>query len=199
VCTVVPASDSRSIVLGLSRLDVQQLPSVQPRGVHVPAAELSKAGQNPSRPSGTRTCLHSRPAVMPGKAGFARGHPEPGGDSSQRHKHAIRSSMTARRGRPRPAQAADVRGTAARPRASPAGGLDAGSWGWSASDMTARATATAAYLLGAWTMTTVMIGSAVYALTMLADRRQAARSAAAAKLTGPRSRPPSRAMVMVRL
>ena len=34
-------------------LDRQQLPGAQPRGVHAPAAELSKAGQNPSRPSVT--------------------------------------------------------------------------------------------------------------------------------------------------
>jgi hypothetical protein len=31
----------------------QQFTRVQPRGVHAPAAELSKAGQNPSRPSVT--------------------------------------------------------------------------------------------------------------------------------------------------
>jgi hypothetical protein len=49
--------------------------------------------------------------------------------------------------------------------------------------MTARATATAACLPGAWTVTAVMTWPAVYALATLADRRHAARSAAAAKLT----------------
>ena len=34
-------------------VDRQQLPGAQPQGVHAPAAELSKAGQNPSRPSVT--------------------------------------------------------------------------------------------------------------------------------------------------
>ena len=34
-------------------VDRQRLPEVRPRGVHAPAAELSKAGQNPSRPSVT--------------------------------------------------------------------------------------------------------------------------------------------------
>jgi hypothetical protein len=65
--------------------------------------------------------------------------------------------------------------------------------------MTARATAAAAYLPGAWTVTGVMTWPAVYALTALADRRHAARSAAAAKLTGSGSRPPSRVMVIVTL
>ncbi len=62
--------------------------------------------------------------------------------------------------------------------------------------MTARATATAGYQPGAWTVTTLIIWSAVCALTMLADLRHAARSAAAAKLTGSGSQPPSRATVM---
>ena len=62
--------------------------------------------------------------------------------------------------------------------------------------MTARAIATAVYRAGAWTVTTLMMWSAVYALTMLADLRHAARSAAAAKLTGSGSQPPSRATVM---
>ena len=34
-------------------VDRQQLPGAQPRGVHAPAAELSRVGQNPSRPSVT--------------------------------------------------------------------------------------------------------------------------------------------------
>jgi hypothetical protein len=65
--------------------------------------------------------------------------------------------------------------------------------------MTARAMATAVYLPGAWTVTTVMTWLAVDTLTTLADRRRAARSAAAAKLTGSGSWPPSRVMVIVTL
>ena len=67
----------------------------------------------------------------------------------------------------------------------------------SASDTTARATARAAYRPGAVTVTTLMIASAVCALMMLADLRDAARSAATAKVTGSGSRPPSRATVMM--
>lgn len=69
----------------------------------------------------------------------------------------------------------------------------------SASDTTARATAAAAYRPGARTVTTLMIWSAVYALTMLADLRHAAWSAATAKPTGSGSRPPSREIVMMTL
>jgi hypothetical protein len=98
-----------------------------------------------------------------------------------------------------PVQAADVRGVAAPRRASPACWPGAGTWCLSASDTTARATAMAAYWPGAWTVTTLMIWSAVYALTMLADLRQAARPAAAAKRTGSGSQPSSRATVMVTL
>jgi hypothetical protein len=45
-------------------LAVQQLPGVQVRGVHAPAAELSKARQNPSRPSVTAGQLY--PSNCPG-------------------------------------------------------------------------------------------------------------------------------------
>ena len=55
----------------------------------------------------------------------------------------------------------------------------------SAPETTARATATAAYRPGASTVTTLMMVPAVCALTMLADLRQAAWLAAAAKVTGP--------------
>ncbi len=54
----------------------------------------------------------------------------------------------------------------------------------SASETMARATATAAYRLGASTVTTLMMVPAVCALTMLADLRHAAWLAAAAKVTG---------------
>jgi hypothetical protein len=48
----------------------------------------------------------------------------------------------------------------------------------------ARATATAAYRPGASTVTTLMMVSAVWAPTMLADLRHAAWLAAFAKVTG---------------
>ncbi len=54
----------------------------------------------------------------------------------------------------------------------------------SAPETMARATATAAYRPGASTVTTLMMVPAVCALTMLADLRQAAWLAAAAKVTG---------------
>ena len=57
----------------------------------------------------------------------------------------------------------------------------------------ARATATAAYRPGASTVTTLMMVPAVCALTMLADLRQAAWLAAAAKVTGSGNWPLSRA------
>ena len=59
--------------------------------------------------------------------------------------------------------------------------------------MTARAMATAGYQPGAWTVTTLMIWSAVYAVTMLADLRHAGWLAAAAKVTGSGTWPLSRA------
>src|SRR5438045_6940806 len=55
--------------------------------------------------------------------------------------------------------------------------LDDRAWRFSASETTARATATAAYRPGAVTVTTLMILPARYALIMLADLRHAARSA----------------------
>jgi len=96
-----------------------------------------------------------------------------------------------------PVQAAEVRGVAGLRRASPACWPDTTTWYLSASDTTARATATAAYRPRARTVTTLMIWSAVYALTMLADLRHAARLAAAAKLTGSGCRASLRAAVMV--
>jgi hypothetical protein len=72
-----------------------------------------------------------------------------------------------------------------------------GAWGLSASDTTARATAKAAKWLGAVTVTTLMIVSAVCTLMMLADRRDAAWSAATANTTGSGSWPPSRATLMM--
>ena len=67
----------------------------------------------------------------------------------------------------------------------------------SASDTTARATAWAAYRPGAVTVTTLMIVPAVCTLMMLADRRDAAWSAATANVTGSGSWPPSRATLMM--
>jgi hypothetical protein len=52
--------------------------------------------------------------------------------------------------------------------------LDDRAWRFSASDTTARATATAAYRFGAVTVTALMILSARCALMMLADLRHAA-------------------------
>ena len=72
-----------------------------------------------------------------------------------------------------------------------------GAWSLSASDTTARATARAAYRPGAVTVTTLMIVSARCTLMMLADRRDAARSAATANVTGSGSWPPSRATLMM--
>ena len=59
-----------------------------------------------------------------------------------------------------------------------------GAWSLSASDTTARATARAACRPGAVTVTTLMIVPAKCTLMMLADRRDAAWSAATAKVTG---------------
>jgi hypothetical protein len=67
----------------------------------------------------------------------------------------------------------------------------------SASDTTVRATARAAKWLGAVTVTTLMIVSAVCTLMMLADRRDAAWSAATANTAGSGSWPPSRATLMM--
>jgi hypothetical protein len=72
-----------------------------------------------------------------------------------------------------------------------------GACGLSASDTTARATAKAAKWLGAVTVTTLMIATAVCTLMMLADRRDAAWSAATANTTGSGSWPPSRATLMM--
>jgi len=69
----------------------------------------------------------------------------------------------------------------------------------SASDTTARATASAVYRSGAWTVTMLMILSLMCALTMLADLRQAASSAATAKLIGSGSWPSSPETVIVTL
>ena len=62
--------------------------------------------------------------------------------------------------------------------------LDDRAWRFSASETTARATATAACRPGAVTVTTLMILSARCALMMLADLRHAAWSAAAANAAG---------------
>jgi hypothetical protein len=67
---------------------------------------------------------------------------------------------------------------------SPAEWLNDTVWRFSASDTTARATATAAYRPGAVTVTMLMILSARCALITLADLRHAARSAAAANARG---------------
>ena len=75
--------------------------------------------------------------------------------------------------------------------------MDEGAWSLSASDTTARATAVAAYRSGAVTVTTLMIVSAMCTLMMLADRRDAAWSAATANVTGSGSWPPSRATLMM--
>jgi len=72
-----------------------------------------------------------------------------------------------------------------------------GAWSLSASDTTARATARAAYRPGAVTVTTLMIVSAMCTLMMLANRRDAAWSAATANVTGSGSWPPSRATLMI--
>ena len=65
--------------------------------------------------------------------------------------------------------------------------------------MTARATVSAAYRSGAWTVTMLMILPLVCALTILADLRQAASSAAAAKVIRSGSWPSSPEMVTVTL
>jgi hypothetical protein len=67
------------------------------------------------------------------------------------------------------------------------------------SDTTARATASAANRSGAWTVTMLMILSPVCALTMETDLRQAASSAATAKLIRSGSWPSSRETVTVTL
>ena len=81
-------------------------------------------------------------------------------------------------------QAADGGGVSASARASPTWWPADGARCLSASDTTARATVTAAYRSGACTVTMLMILSSMCALTMLADLRHAALSAA----TGERDR-----------
>jgi hypothetical protein len=68
---------------------------------------------------------------------------------------------------------------------------------FSASETTARATATAAGWSAARTVTMLMIWLAVWALTMLAARVEAARSVATAKSAGFGWSPPSLSTVMV--